>query len=219
MTTSPSPSPDLRRKLLDTALTMARSGLNQGTAGNVSVRLNDGQGFLITPSAVPYEHCREEDMVQVSWEGSALSDNGRKPSSEWRMHLAVYQKHKRAQAVLHAHAPCCTSLACLERSIPAFHYMVAIAGGDSIRCAPYALFGSQQLSDAAVAALQDRRAALLAHHGMICFGDDLDHAFSLALEVEDLARVYLQCLQVTEPPLLSKVQMAEVLAQFADYKP
>lgn len=218
MTTTPS-SPNLRRKLLDTARAMARSGLNQGTAGNVSVRLKDGQGFLITPSAVPYEHCQEEDVVQVNWDGRAFSGNGKKPSSEWRMHLAVYQKQDRAQAVLHAHAPCCTSLACLEYSIPAFHYMVAIAGGDSIPCAPYALFGSQQLSDVAVAALHDRRAALLAHHGMICFGDDLDHAFSLALEVEDLARIYLQCLQVTEPPLLSKEHMAEVLAQFAGYRP
>ncbi|MBP7516698.1 MAG: class II aldolase/adducin family protein, partial [Desulfobulbus sp.] len=124
-----------------------------------------------------------------------------------------------AGAILHAHSPHCTALACLERAIPPFHYMVAVAGGDTVPCAPYATFGSQALSDAAVEALRDRRAALLAHHGMVCHAAHLDGVLALAVEVETLARMYLMALAVTEPPLLSPAQMAEVQARFADYRP
>ena len=157
---------DLREQLLATARAMNSQGLNQGTSGNVSVR--EGEGFLITPSALPYDQCRSEDMVWMDWFGQPQGN--RKPSSEWRMHRDIYRHYPQAGAVLHAHSLYCTTLACLERTIPAFHYMVAMAGGESIRCAPYATFGTQALSDAVIAALRDRSAALLSPswHDLLC---------------------------------------------------
>ncbi len=204
----------LRQHLLATARAMNSGGLNQGTSGNVSVR--SGEGFLITPSALPYEQCTPADLVWV--DGSGLPQGNRKPSSEWRIHYDLYGQYPRAGCVLHAHSLYCTTLACLERSIPAFHYMVAMAGGDSIRCAPYATFGTQALSDAVIEALRDRCAALLAHHGMVCFAGDLDAVLALAVEVETLARIYLQALQVAEPPVLPDEEMVEVLRRFKTYK-
>nr|WP_321466720.1 class II aldolase/adducin family protein [uncultured Desulfobulbus sp.] len=205
---------ELREQLLSTARSMNSQGLNQGTSGNVSVR--EGAGFLITPSALAYEQCRVDDLVWLDIEGRATGP--RKPSSEWRMHRDIYARYPQAGAILHAHSLYCTTLACLERSIPAFHYMVAMAGGDSIRCAPYATFGTEELSKAAVAALEGRSATLLGHHGMICYAADLAHVLALAIEVEALARMYLQALQVCEPPVLSKAAMEEVLIRFAGYK-
>jgi L-fuculose-phosphate aldolase len=204
----------LREQLLTTARAMNSQGLNQGTSGNVSVR--DGAGFLITPSALPYDQCGAEDMVRMDWAGQAQGN--RKSSTEWRMHNDIYHHYSQAGAVLHAHSLYCTTLACLERPIPAFHYMVAMAGGDSIRCAPYATFGTQALSDTVIEALRDRSAALLGHHGMICFAGDLDRVLALAVEVENLARIYLQALQVAEPSVLSETEMAEVLRRFKDYR-
>lgn len=204
----------LREQVLATARAMNSHGLNQGSSGNVSVR--DGKGFWITPSALPYDRCQPDDMVWVEWSGQARGR--RKPSSEWRMHADIYRTYPQAGAILHAHSPYSTTLACLERPIPAFHYMVAMAGGDSIRCAPYATFGTQALSDVVIEALRDRSAALLAHHGMICHAGDLDHVLALAIEVETLARIYLQALPVAEPPVLPAEEMAEVLLRFKDYK-
>ena len=205
---------DLQEQVLATAQAMNSQGLNQGTSGNVSVR--DGAGFWITPSALPYDRCQPNDVVWV--ERSGKSRGKRKPSSEWRMHADIYRSYPQAGAILHAHSPYCSTLSCLERSIPAFHYMVAIAGGTSIRCAPYATFGTQALSDTVVEALRDRSAALLGHHGMVCFASDLDRVLGLAIEVETLARVYLQALQVEEPPVLPESEMIEVLLRFKDYK-
>lgn len=207
-------SGDLREQLLATARAMNGQGLNQGTSGNVSVR--EGGGFLITPSALAYDQCWPEDLVWLDMDGTAQGK--RRPSSEWRMHRDIYHHFPGAGAILHAHSSYCTTLACLERAIPAFHYMVAMAGGDSIPCTPYALFGSQELSDAAVAGLQNRSATLLGHHGMICYAADLEQVLALAIEVEALARMYLQALQVGEPPTLSAANMAEVLERFAAYK-
>lgn len=205
---------ELRGQLLATARAMNGCGLNQGTSGNVSVR--SGAGFLITPSALAYDRCEADDLVWLDDAGNA--SGRRRPSSEWRMHRDLYRHYPDAGAILHAHSPHCTALACLERAIPPFHYMVAVAGGDTVPCAPYATFGSQALSDAAVEALRDRRAALLAHHGMVCYAADLDNLLALAIEVESLARLYLLALPVAEPPLLSPAQMAEVLERFADYR-
>lgn len=207
-------SEDLREQLLTTARAMNGQGLNQGTSGNVSVR--EGEGFLITPSALAYDQCWPEDVVWLDMAGTAQGK--RRPSSEWRMHRDIYHHFPQAGAILHAHSLYCTTLACLERGIPAFHYMVAVAGGDSIRCTPYALFGSQELSDMAVAGLQDRSATLLGHHGMICYAASLAQVLALAIEVETLGRIYLQALQVGEPPVLSAAAMAEVLKRFAAYK-
>lgn len=204
----------LRQQVLITAQAMNAQGLNQGTSGNLSVR--EGEGFLITPSALPYEQCTSADLVWMDAAGQA--QGRRRPSSEWRMHADIYHHFPQAGAILHSHSISCTALACLERPIPAFHYMVAVAGGDSIRCAPYATFGTQALSDGVIAALQDRSAALLAHHGMICFAADLNRVLALALEVETLAHIYLQALSIAEPPVLLKAEMATVLQRFADYK-
>jgi L-fuculose-phosphate aldolase len=205
---------DLREHLLATARAMNERGVNQGTSGNISTR--SGQGLFITPSALAYEQCVPADVVWLDWRGQP--QGRRKPSSEWRMHRDIYQHYPQAGCVLHAHSLYCTTLACLERSIPPFHYMVAMAGGDSIRCAPYATFGTQALSDAVIEGLRGRCAVLLAHHGMVCFAAHLDQVLALAVEVETLARMYLQALQVAEPPLLSGDDMAEVQRRFGDYK-
>jgi len=204
----------LRRDLIGTALAMNSRGLNQGTSGNLSVRY--GQGILITPSALPYHRCQPEDVVFLAMDGTV--DGRRKPSSEWRLHRDIYKTHPEAGAVLHAHPPWCTILACLDREIPPFHYMVALAGGDTIRCAPYAVFGSRELSDNVTAALEDRTACLMSHHGMVCYAGSPAKALELALEVENLARVYCQTLQLGSPSLLDREQMNEVLAKFAGYR-
>lgn len=206
--------PDQRRDLLDTARSVNRRGLSQGTTGNLSVRLADG--FLITPSALPYETCRAEDMILMGMDGEVRGQ--RKPSTEWRLHWDVYTSRPEAGAILHAHPPWCTTLACLEREIPAFHYMVAMAGGDNIRCAPYAIFGSQALSDSVLTALRERTACLLAHHGMVCFAATLDRVLALGLEIEALAGVYVRTLQIGEPKLLGPDEMRKVLDRFADYR-
>ncbi len=205
-----------RTSLLETALTMNREGLNLGASGNLSFRSENG--FVITPSALPYDQCSAADLVFVGMDGEVLSGL-RRPSSEWQLHRDIYASRPEAGAILHAHPPWCTTLACLERDIPPYHYMVAMAGGDSISCAPYALFGSRELSLNALTALdKGRTACLLAHHGMVCFARELAEVLALALEVENLARVYVQALQVGEPPLLSGKEMEAVQERFVDYK-
>ncbi len=206
-----------RAALLQTAREMNRLGLNQGTSGNVSLRLE--KGLLITPSALPYDVCRPADMVELEMDGNVLQGQY-KPSSEWRLHRDIYQARHEAGAVLHCHSPWCTTLACLEQEIPAFHYMVAVAGGDSIACADYALFGTAELSQKALAALSHgRRACLLAHHGQVCLGADLQEALALAVEVENLARCYGQALQIGKVPLLSDDEMEAVREKFTSYRP
>jgi L-fuculose-phosphate aldolase len=204
----------LRRQIIDAALAMNRAGLNQGTSGNISVRVTDR--YLITPSGVPYESMREEDIVELAPDGRVIGSG--RPSSEWLFHRDILAARCDASVVLHSHPMFATALACLRRDIPAFHYMVAVAGGDSIRCAPYATFGTQALSDRAIEALVDRRACLLANHGIIVIGESLSDAFHLAIEVEALAGQFLRALQIGEPVLLSSAQMAEVLERFKSYR-
>ena len=203
----------LREGLLSTAKAMASSGLNTGTAGNASVRC--ARGFLITPSGRSYEDCSADDMALVAMDGSWQGPFA--PSSEWRMHRDVLQAHPEAGAVLHAHSPFATALACHRRAIPAFHYMIARFGGDDIRCAPYATFGTQALSDSALAALENRSACLLANHGMLVFGSDLRRTLSLAIEFETLCEHYWRACQIGEPSILSATEMAEVIALFKTY--
>jgi len=205
---------ELRAQLIETALKMKTAGLNQGVSGNLSVRIKEG--FLITPSALPYNQCRAEDIVLMNLEGNA--EGLRKPSSEWRFHRDIYTQRQDAGAVLHAHSPWSTTLACLQTPIPAFHYMVAVAGGRDIRCAPYATYGTQTLSDYALEALQNRKACLLANHGLLCLDANLDSVLTLAIEVEDLARVYSQTLQLGKPVLLSDTEMMKVIEKFKDYR-
>ena len=203
----------LREGLLSTAKAMASSGLNTGTAGNASVRC--ARGFLITPSGLSYEDCSADDMALVAMDGSWQGPFA--PSTEWRMHRDVLQAHPEAGAVLHAHSPFATALACHRRAIPAFHYMIARFGGDDIRCAPYATFGTQALSDSALAALENRSACLLANHGMLVFGSDLRRTLSLAIEFETLCEHYWRACQLGEPSILSATEMAEVIALFETY--
>jgi L-fuculose-phosphate aldolase len=206
-----------RQQLLAATLRMAESGLNKGTAGNLSVRaIEDGEaGFLITPTGMAYGALTPDDLVFVDMNGT--SQGARKPSSEWRFHLDIYAARPEAGAVLHAHSPFATSLACLRREIPPFHYMIARFGGDTLRCADYATFGTQALSVAALKALEGRRACLLANHGMLVFGRDLDQALDLGVELESLCEQYWRASQMGEPVLLDAAEMAVVLEKFAGY--
>lgn len=206
-------SSELRQQLIDTALAMNASGINQGTSGNLSVRFEDG--MLITPSGVRYERLSSDDIVFVDRNGHAQGP--RKPSSEWRFHHDIYGTRNDAQAVVHAHPRYCSSLACLNRSIPAFHYMVAVAGGKDIRCAAYATFGSQQLSDNVIAALENRKACLMGNHGMVCLENKLEKALALAIEVEHLAATYSQSLLIGDPNILDDEEMEKVIEKFRSY--
>jgi L-fuculose-phosphate aldolase len=204
---------DLRLELIATARAMQPAGLNRGTAGNVSVRC--AGGFLITPSGLPYASLTADDIPLMALDGT--HQGSRKPSSEWRFHRDLYASRPAVGAVLHAHSPFAVSLACLRYAIPAFHYMIARFGGDSIRCADYAIFGSVELSAAALAAMADRKACLLANHGLLVAGRDLDEAFALAVELEELCEQYWRACQLGQPVLLSAEEMAAVLAKFATY--
>ncbi len=204
----------MREQLVAAARRMVDLGLTRGTSGNVSVRGDDG--LLITPSAIPYDRMEAADVVPMAWDGTPTGAG--KPSTEWRIHRDVLAARPSVGAVVHAHPPYATALACLGRDIPAFHYMVAVGGGTSIRCAPYATFGTQALSDHALAALDSRDVCLLGNHGILALGADLDSALALALEVETLSEMYVNALQVGEPALLSDEQMAEVLGAFGDYR-
>ena len=211
------PDLDLREQLVDCARRMQASGINQGTSGNLSVRIPGG--MLITPSSLPYEQMQPTDLVALDLKGEPLfipADGRpqRRPSSEGRLHADVLASRPEVQAVLHCHSIHATALACHGRDIPPFHYMTAVAGGHDIRCAPYATFGTQELSDGVVQALEGRLACLMAQHGQVSVGPTLDKALALAVEVETLARIYLQALALGEPPLLSAEQMEQVRHQF-----
>ena len=203
----------LRRRIAQTARVLLEKGLNRAAAGNVSARFGDG--FLITPSGVHAARLEPEQMVFVGLDG--VAQGACKPSSEWRMHRDIYASREEAGAVIHTHSDHATALACLNEPLPAFHYMVAMAGGELIDCAPYAPFGSEELSRNMLRSLGSRRAVLLAHHGVICHGGDLETALTLAEEVEGLARQYLIARAAGEPKPLSSRRMAEVLELFAGY--
>ena len=209
------PDLKLRQKLIRAYKKLISMGLNRGTSGNCSVRCDRGTQFLITPSGVPLEKMTPASIVQMELDGS-VHGNG-KPSSEWRFHRDIMKQRPDAQAIVHTHSVAATALACLRQEIPAFHYMVAVAGGDSIRCAPYALFGSQVLSDGALDALEGRKACLMANHGVIALGRDLHEAVQVAQEVENLAEQYLKACSIGEPRLLSKAEMVAVLEKFQNY--
>ncbi|MBS3935850.1 MAG: class II aldolase/adducin family protein [Sulfuritalea sp.] len=233
---------DLAAEVLATARQMNAVGINRGAAGNVSVR--DGDGFIITPTGMAYDECRPQDMVRVkvgagpsqadappvggsepglrarganSVGAGATAQGRRQPSSEWRFHRDIYAARPEAGAILHAHAPFATALACQSIELPPFHYMIARFGGDSVRCARYATFGTQELSDAMLDALRERRACLMAHHGMAVFGADLKEALALAVELESLCEQYWRVLQLGAPILLPADEMARVIEKFRAY--
>ncbi|WEX75656.1 class II aldolase/adducin family protein [Sinorhizobium numidicum] len=198
----------LRREMVDICRRMNSSGINQGTAGNLSVRTSDG--FLITPSSMAYETMQPEDLVEMDFDGTYV---GRRPSSEWRFHRDILRERTDINVVLHCHSIYATTLACHHKTIPSFHYMTGIAGGTTIRCAEYATFGTQALSDNALVALKDRTACLLGQHGQISLGKTLESALWLAIEVETLSRIYVQALTLGEPPVLTDEEMERVIAQ------
>lgn len=204
---------ELAAEVLATARAMNAVGINRGAAGNVSCR--DGDGFIITPTGMAYDACVPEDMVKVGAGGTALGK--RKPSSEWRFHHDIYAARPEVGAIVHAHSPFATALACQELEIPPFHYMIARFGGDTIRCAGYATFGTQELSDALLVALQGRCACLMAHHGMVVFGANLKEALALAVEFESLCEQYWRVLQLGAPKLLDADEMARVIEKFKGY--
>jgi L-fuculose-phosphate aldolase len=204
---------ELRQQLIATAQAMQPAGLNRGTAGNVSVR--DDDGFLITPTGMPYASLTADDIPRMALDGS--HQGSRKPSSEWRFHRDLYAARPNVGAVLHAHSPFAISLACLRLDIPPFHYMIARFGGDTIRCADYAIFGSQALSDAALAAMDNRCACLLANHGLLVAARDLDEALALAVELEELCEQYWRACQLGQPVLLGPDEMDKVMEKFGSY--
>ncbi|WP_374628829.1 class II aldolase/adducin family protein [Pannonibacter indicus] len=199
---------DLRRNMVGICRGMNSSGINQGTAGNLSVRT--GGGFLITPSSLPYDLMTPDDLVEMDFDGTYA---GRRPSSEWRFHRDILKNRPDINVVLHCHSMYATTLACHHKTIPAFHYMVGVAGGTTIRCAEYATFGTQELSDHALKALDGRLACLLGQHGQISLGQDLEQALWLAIEVETLSRMYVQVLTLGTPPVLSDDEMERVIGQ------
>ena len=189
----------LRGAVVETARAMNRLGVNQGASGNVSVRLPGGEGLLMTPSGLDYDLMTPRDIVSMRWDGEWKARKGRKPTSEWRFHRDVLDARPEFGAVVHAHPVAATAIACHGRGIGPFHYMVAVGGGRDIRCAPYATFGGEALSQAALAALEDRTACLLAHHGVIACGRDLSQALAVMVEVETLAKQYLAARAIGEP--------------------
>jgi L-fuculose-phosphate aldolase len=208
----------LRRDIIEACRRMNGAGINQGTSGNISARFGDV--LLITPSGVPYEEMSPEDIAAMpiareygSWIGPM------RPSSEWRFHLDIIRARPEVGAVVHAHSPYATALAICGREIPAMHYMIAATGGPSVRVAPYATYGTKELSDNALAALQGRTCCLLANHGMIALGPTLKRAMWLAIELETLARQYYLTLGIGGPQILSNEEVAHVIERFKNYGP
>jgi L-fuculose-phosphate aldolase len=202
-----------RTQMVLTARRLDQLGLNRGSSGNIGVRCSGG--FLVTPSGVSPALLRPAAMVLMDMDGAAKGPAV--PSSEWRIHRDILFARQDVGAVVHTHSTFATTLATLRTEIPPFHYMIAVAGGDSIRCAEYALFGTQELSNFALAALEGRLACLLANHGLIALGRDLAEASSLAGEVESLCEQYWRALQIGSPHILSKADMSAVLERFKSY--
>ncbi len=204
----------LRKQIIETAIEFNTSGLSIGTSGNLSVRTS--QGYLITPTGIPYHQLKEVDIIEMDLQGNIIQGD-LKPSSEWHFHQGIYQVREEINAIVHVHSNYATGIACTRQDIPAFHYMVAKAGGDSIRCAEYATFGSEALSENAVKALEERCACLLANHGMIALGEDIKSAYKLAEEVENIAKHYWISKQSGKPVLLDEKEMKLNINKFKTY--
>lgn len=213
---APTALPDdaLRQAVLQTARDMAKRGLSPGRSGNVSARC--ATGMLITPSGMPYDTMAASDIVQVNGDGSVPAGQKR-PSSEWQFHLAAYAARPDRHAVVHTHAMHATVLACAHKSIPAFHYMVAAAGGSDIPLVPYATFGTAELANGVADGLADRDACLMANHGMIAIGATLPAALELAADVEILAEQYIKVLAIGPAHIIADEEMARVLDRFKTY--
>lgn len=205
----------LRREIIDRCREMNEKGINQGTSGNISARFGDR--MLISPSAISYDELEPEMIASLPLDGDGEWEGPKKPSSEWRFHFALLRERADANAVLHAHPTYCTTLAMARKEIPACHYMIAAFGGNNVRCAGYATFGTESLSKLAVQAMEERTACLLANHGMIVIGDTLGKAMWRAVELETIARQYYLSLQIGSPVVLSDAAIDETHAGFAGY--
>lgn len=204
---------EMRQAIADVYRSLARDRLILHAAGNISARCD--ADFLITPTGVPADALDAGAMVRMDHEGCVRK--GGKPSSEWRFHRDIYAARIDVNAIVHTHSPAATALACQRRALPPFHYMIAVAGGHDVRCADYALFGTQDLSDRVVEALSDRKACLMANHGLIAIGATLAEAMRIAAEIETLCDIYLRSLAAGEPVLLNAAQMNDALAAFKTY--
>ncbi len=203
-----------RQEIINSVRLFTANGLGVGTSGNLSARTE--AGFLITPTGVAYEKLQPELLVELNEKGDVVCGD-LKPSSEWRFHRDIYLDRKEAGAIVHVHSPFATAIACTRQSIPAFHYMIAIAGGDSIRCADYGTFGTAELSNHVVIALKQRKACLMANHGMLALDKDISSAFKMAMEVEELSKQYFYSLQAGEPVILDSEEMQINLDKFMSY--
>lgn len=205
----------LRQEIIERCREMNAHGINQGTSGNISARFGDR--MLVSPSAIPYDALKPEMIASMPLDGSGAWEGTKKPSTEWRFHSSLLRERPDANAVVHAHPPYCTALAIARKEIPACHYMIAAFGGNNVRCAGYATFGTEDLSELAVAAMKDRTACLLANHGMIVIGDTLAQAMWRAVELETVARQYFLSLQIEGLVVLSDAAIEETHAGFAEY--
>ena len=207
-----------RKEVIKYSIKLNTTKLSPLRSGNISVRSEeDGiQGFLITPSGKKYDSLKEDDIVFVSNDGN--HETNLKPSSEWRFHKDIYLKKPDAKAIVHAHSPHAAAVSAHGKDIPAFHYMIALAGGDSIKCAKYATFGTQELSDNIIDALENRKACLMSNHGQVAFGENLESAFELAEELENICHQYINTIKLGEPKILSSSEMDVILDKVKNYK-
>ncbi len=207
----------LREQAVTAVRKLDALGLNRGSTGNVSLRFthHSSDGMLITPTGMGADDLRPQDMVWRGWDGHVVGEW--LPSSEWHFHQAIYLARPELNAIVHTHSVHAAALACLRRTLPAFHYMVAIAGGDDVPCVPYHLFGTDALSQAVAGAMQERDACLMANHGLVAAGATMARAMKVALEIESLCEVYLKSLAVGEPAVLTSAEMHQVIAKFSVY--
>ena len=212
---------DQRNQIIEHSLKLNSTNLSPLRSGNISLRAeqNNIQGYLITPSGKKYETLKPEDIVFMGLNKDAENeDKVNKPSSEWRFHRDIYVNKKDAQALVHAHSTHATAVSSHGKSIPPFHYMIALAGGEDIKCAKYATFGTKELSQNVIKALENRSACLMSNHGQVAYGKNLDGAFELAQEIENICHQYTIALKLGEPKILSFEEMKKVLEKAKDYK-
>ena len=203
-----------KKELVKTTKYLNNKNINRGSSGNLSYRTTNG--FMITPSSIPNDKLNEKSCVQMAFDGTYK--NKLKPSTEWRIHRDIYLKREDIFAIIHAHPTFSTAIACMNIDIPSFHYMIAVAGGDNVRCARYATFGTEQLSKNVIKALDNRNACLMANHGLIVGEKNLQFALKLTEEVENLSKQYLQILKSGKKPvLLSKNEMKKNIKKIKDY--
>ena len=212
---------DQRSQIIEYSLKLNSTNLSPLRSGNISVKAKEDNidGYLITPSGKKYESLKPEDIVFMGLNKEVeKNDSGNNPSSEWRFHRDIYINKKEAHAIVHAHSPHATAVSSHGKPIPPFHYMIALAGGDDIKCAEYATFGTEELSKNVIKALENRSACLMSNHGQVAFGKNLDNAFELAQEIENICHQYTIALKLGKPRILSFEEMKKVLDKAKNYK-